>query len=153
MWSLLLMVAVLPAICEELAFRGFILSGLRRMKNTTLAVVISAFFFGIAHQLLQQSIAAFIVGLMIGYLSLQTRSIFPCMLYHLVHNSLPLLMATWVGKSGGIAGLIELRDGMLHYEWPLVSVCIAGTIALLWRIQTDRELVTDERLPVVEIAV
>ena len=59
MWSLLLMVAVLPAICEELAFRGFVLSGLRRMKNTTLAILVSSLLFGIAHQMLQQSIAAF----------------------------------------------------------------------------------------------
>lgn len=151
-WSLLLMVAVLPAICEELAFRGFVLSGLRRMKNTSLAIVVSSLVFGIAHQMLQQSIAAFAVGMMIGYISIQTRSIFPCMLYHLIHNSLPLLMASWVGEHGGYPGLVELRDGMLQYEWPLVSVCIAGAIVILWRFQQQEGQVQDTTSLPVEIA-
>ena len=138
-WALLLMVAVLPAICEELAFRGFLLSGLRRMKNTTLAILVSSLFFGIAHQLLQQSIAAFVVGLLIGYMSIKTKSIFPCMLYHLIHNSLPLLAASWIGETGGVRGLVELREGMLQYEWPLVSVCIAAAIVLLWRFQSSSD--------------
>ena len=144
-WALLLMVAVLPSICEELAFRGFLLSGLRRMKNTTLAILVSSLFFGIAHQLLQQSIAAFVVGMMIGYMSIQTKSIFPCMLYHLIHNSLPLLAASWIGETGGIRGLVELQDGMLRYEWPLVSVCIAAAIVLLWRFQSSSDGDGDER--------
>ena len=137
MWALLLMMAVMPAICEELAFRGFILSGLRRMKNTTLALLVSSLFFGIAHMMLQQSIPAFAVGMLIGYVSIKTKSIFPCMLYHLIHNSLPLLTVSWIGETGGFAGLVQLQDGMLRYEWPIVSISIAAVIALIWRLQGD----------------
>ena len=96
--------------------------------------------------MLQQSIAAFVVGIMIGFLSVQTRSIVPCMIYHLIHNSLPLLAASWIGKTGNIRGLVELRDGMLHYEWPLVSVCVAAAIVILWRIQgNDPQPAHDDR--------
>ena len=138
-WSLLIMMAVLPAICEELAFRGFMLSGLRRMKNKWLAVLVSSLFFGIAHQMLQQSIAAFAIGMLIGYIAIQTNSIFPCMLYHLIHNSLPLVVANWISESNGIRGLVEVRNESLFYGWPLVSVCIAAAIVILWRFQNRDE--------------
>lgn len=149
MYVLLLMVAVLPAICEELAFRGFILSGLRRMKSQWLAIVVSALFFGIAHQMLQQSIAAFLVGLLIGYLSIRTNSIFPCMVYHLIHNSLPLLTASWLGEYGGLAGIAELHEESLFYGWPLVSICIASVIVILLRLQSNTSTTNENDLPVV----
>lgn len=149
MYVLLLMVAVLPAICEELAFRGFILSGLRRMKNQWLAILVSALFFGIAHQMLQQSIAAFLVGLLIGYLSIQTNSIFPCMVYHLIHNSLPLLTASWLGQYGGLTGIAELQEDALFYGWPLVSICIASVIVILLRFQSGSSDADENDLPVV----
>lgn len=148
-WALLVMVAVFPAICEELAFRGFILSGLRRMKSSSLAILVSSLFFGIAHQMLQQSIAAFAVGMLIGFLAIRTNSIFPCMVYHLIHNSLPLLVASWVGELGGVAGLVTLQDGGLVYGWPLVSVCIAGAIVILLRL-AGRTSVTEA--PTISVA-
>ena len=39
LWVLLLLIAVLPAVCEELAFRGFILSGFRHLGHKRLAIV------------------------------------------------------------------------------------------------------------------
>ena len=48
-WPLVLVIAVLPAICEELAFRGFILSGFRHLGHKWRAIVFSAVFFGLTH--------------------------------------------------------------------------------------------------------
>ena len=84
--------AVLPAVCEELAFRGFILSGLRHLGHRWRAILISAVFFGIAHQVLQQSIITATVGVVIGYLAVQTGSLWPCIAFHATHNSLMLLV-------------------------------------------------------------
>jgi hypothetical protein len=44
-WQLLLVMSVTPAICEELAFRGFILSGLRRIGHKWGAIVLTSVFF------------------------------------------------------------------------------------------------------------
>jgi sodium transport system permease protein len=88
---MLLIVAVIPAICEELAFRGFILSGLRRLGHKRQAILISAIFFGMAHSILQQSLIAGLLGLIIGYLAVQTGSLLPGVLFHMTHNSLALL--------------------------------------------------------------
>lgn len=84
-------VALVPAICEELAFRGFILSGMRHMGSKWGAIVISSVFFGLTHGLLQQSLAATAVGVAIGYVAVQTGSLFPGIVFHFTYNSLTLL--------------------------------------------------------------
>src|SRR5690242_15710501 len=48
-WMPYALLAILPAICEELAFRGFILSGLRHLGSKRWAIGLSAVFFGMAH--------------------------------------------------------------------------------------------------------
>ena len=57
-WLLLMVFAVTPAICEELAFRGFILSGLARGGRLAIAVGISSLMFGIIHMIPQQAFNA-----------------------------------------------------------------------------------------------
>lgn len=91
-FAIIAVLAFVPAVCEEVAFRGFILSGLQTLKSKWTAIIISAAFFGIAHGILQQSIMASLVGIVLGIISVQTRSLFPCIAYHAMHNALPILM-------------------------------------------------------------
>jgi sodium transport system permease protein len=88
LWMSLLVFAALPAICEELAFRGFVLSGLRHLGHKWTAIVVSSVFFAAAHAFFQQSIVACLLGLILGFVAVQTGSILPGVLFHLVHNSL-----------------------------------------------------------------
>jgi sodium transport system permease protein len=93
MWAILLLMAVAPAICEELAFRGFILNGLRQALKPVNAVLISAVLFGAMHGLLQQSIVAAMTGIILGFVALKTGSLWPCIVYHATHNALTLQLA------------------------------------------------------------
>ena len=85
-WLPFVLIAMLPAICEELAFRGFILSGFRHLGHKWWAIGLSAVFFGLAHTVLQQSLAAIVVGVVLGFLAIQTSSLVPCMLFHMTYN-------------------------------------------------------------------
>ncbi len=89
----LLVVAVVPAICEELAFRGFILSGLRHLGHRWRAIILTSIFFGVTHPIFQQSLVACIVGVLLGFIAVQTGSILPGIVFHMVHNSLGVLLA------------------------------------------------------------
>jgi sodium transport system permease protein len=90
-WLLILLIAVVPPVCEELAFRGFILSGFRHLGHKRQAIIYSALFFGLTHGILQQSLIASLVGMVLGYVAVQSGSILPCMVFHLCHNSLVLV--------------------------------------------------------------
>jgi sodium transport system permease protein len=89
----ILLFCLTPAICEELAFRGFILSGLRRLGGKWPAIALSALFFGLTHDLIQQSLTTAIVGLVIGYITVQSGSLLPGMVFHFTHNALLTLLA------------------------------------------------------------
>ena len=81
-WPLVLLIAVVPAVCEELAFRGFILSGFRHLGHKWRAIVFSAMLFGVTHGILQQSLIACLLGVVLGYLAVQSGSILPGMVFH-----------------------------------------------------------------------
>lgn len=90
-WEMLLSIAIAPAICEELIFRGIILTG---YKNSGLlkASITTGFFFGIMHLNPHQFFYAFIIGIFFTFLIHYTGSIFSTMLSHFVINGTQVLL-------------------------------------------------------------
>ncbi len=137
-WLPFVLIAVLPALCEELAFRGFILSGLRHLGHKWWAIVLSAIFFGVAHGLLQQSIMASLLGVVLGFLAVQTGSLIPCILFHLTHNGVTLWSAQFDFSAQTFASYPQLalfvqplregQDGFI-YAWPTI---LAGAVIAAW---------------------
>ena len=149
-WSLLLILALTPAICEEIAFRGFILSGLRHMGHRWRAIILSSLLFGIAHGIIQQSIAATLVGIVIGYVAVQTGSLLPCILFHLTHNALLLLtgvVAQSVDRVPFSRWLISSSADGIGYTWPVIACSAVAAVALLWWFsRLPQQLSAEERL-------
>jgi sodium transport system permease protein len=137
LWLLLLVAAVIPAICEELAFRGFILSGLRHMGHKWTAIVASSILFGATHAIFQQSIVACLVGMVLGFIAVQSGSLVPCVLFHAVHNSLAILIGRVVSAVGPESQWIEwlvhdTSGGGLLYRWPVLLGSVAVSLGLLY---------------------
>ncbi len=130
LWMVLFLFAALPALCEELAFRGFILSGLRHLGNRRQAIVISAIIFGIAHPIQQQSILACAAGLVLGFLAVHSGNIWTPMVFHLLHNGLALLQGridTDLVREWPILNqLVENVDGGWEYR---LGIVLAGMLA------------------------
>jgi sodium transport system permease protein len=135
-WPLVLVIALVPAICEELAFRGFILSGFRHLGHKWRAVIYSALLFGLTHGILQQSLIACLLGLVLGFLALQSGSILPGMVFHVVHNGLavangrvtPAMIPNWPL----LRKLVAPADGGgCTFEWPLLVIASLGAVLLL----------------------
>ena len=133
LWLLLVVFGLTPAICEELAFRGFILSGLARGGRLAIAIVISSLMFGIIHMIPQQAFNAALLGLVLGLLAVYSRSLFPAIAFHFVNNAIATLHA------GGLRvinadGVFFSRDAEsnLRYEAPLLILCgVAGFLMIL----------------------
>jgi len=133
--------ALIPAVCEELAFRGFILSGLEREHRTRSAILLSALMFGFLHVLLslfQQLFNATLLGLVLGLLAVRSRSILPGMLFHFVNNALTVALGSLADRSaaGSLAGWLyrDPAEGLYHGAWIAASVLISGGFLYgLWR--------------------
>jgi sodium transport system permease protein len=137
-WQIVMVVATAPAVCEELAFRGFIFTGLRNTGSPWRAICVSAVFFGLSHGILQQSLIACLIGVLLGWLALRTGSILPGMVFHLVHNSLGVLVARapdWLASEWpSIAGLVRPAEhGGVAFAWPVVLAGgLAGLLIIAW---------------------
>jgi sodium transport system permease protein len=135
-WMALAVLAVLPAICEELTFRGFVLSGFRHVGHKWWAIALSAVAFGGVHMFLPQKIVAAAVGIVIGYLAVQTGSLWPGVIFHAIHNGLQLLIQRWAGavKADPDMSFASLMagDAPLLYHPATVVACTVGVAAILW---------------------
>ncbi|MAG94202.1 MAG: CPBP family intramembrane metalloprotease domain-containing protein [Planctomycetaceae bacterium] len=139
LWLILLAFAVFPAICEEIAFRGFILSGFSNSGRVGLAIVLSSLTFGIMHMIPQQVFNATLLGLVLGLLAVRSRSLLPCVAFHFVHNSLGVLHSRVQDFSAFQGTFAETfvywhpEGGGLCYGAPTIVICaLAAGGALLW---------------------
>ncbi len=85
---------VLPSLCEELAFRGFILSGLSRRFRPWAAILLSSFLYALYQMNVLQVLPHFLLGVVLALLVLRTRSVFSAVVFRLVWETLlwgPLL--------------------------------------------------------------
>lgn len=88
-----LLMAVIPAICEELMFRGVILHGLRSRFSEWPAILLSALMFTLMHGNLQQFVYPFILGTIMGWVVVRTGSLVSSMLVHFINNFLVVTLS------------------------------------------------------------
>ena len=121
-----LVIAVLPAIFEEMVFRGYVLKALLPYGKG-LAVTVSALLFGLLHGNLLQVPFALIVGLCCGWLTVQTGSIWAAVLLHLTNNGLSVLL-----EYVSLRLLPEQQNSLIFAVYALVAtVGLSGVVALI----------------------
>jgi len=125
---LLLCVAVLPGISEELLCRGTLLAGLRNGIGPIGAALVSAFLFAVLHLSPYRFAPQFCLGVMLAVLVWRTRSIVPAMIIHAGHNGVLVLLELYASKSEPPAWMV----GALA----LVAVVFA---AVGWRLSATAE--------------
>jgi sodium transport system permease protein len=94
---LVLVLAVLPTVVEELFFRGFVLSALRGAFRGRAALAralfVTALLFALFHIYPEKWLATGTVGLILAVIAVRTGSIWPCMLVHALNNGSLVLYA------------------------------------------------------------
>jgi membrane protease YdiL (CAAX protease family) len=88
----LVALAVLPAICEEVLFRGVVLRAFAGAYAAPVAVIASAALFSAYHLSLPQALPTFTLGLALGALALRAGSVYPTMIAHFMNNLFPVLV-------------------------------------------------------------
>jgi len=91
LWTMFLLISLMPAVFEELAFRGVIQSSLERVLNARDAWLIQAALFSVLHLYPLMFPSHFLMGLCFGYMRRRSRSIYPGMLLHAFWNALVVL--------------------------------------------------------------
>ncbi len=142
-WAILLIFAVAPAVVEELAYRGFILSGFQSMRNKWHAILLTSLMFGVAHSVLQQTVITSVAGVILGIIAVQTRSLLPCILFHATHNGLTVMLGITppetIHASPLLSQILYTNDGAT-FQYSLVPgiiMSLIGIALIAWFLRFD----------------
>jgi sodium transport system permease protein len=126
-WQLVVLLAVLPGVCEEIAFRGTLLHGLRGRLSPAAQVAAVAVIFGLFHQSLFRIAPTAFLGALLALIVLWTRSILPAMLVHAGNNG----FALWAAREG-----LPLGD-LPAWLYLAGAAALALSLFLLYRTRAD----------------
>ncbi len=120
------MLALTPAICEEVLFRGFVQRQAERSLGIWGGILFSGIIFGFYHLRLTQAIPLSLLGIFMAWLTWQTRSLWPAILVHLINNS----MAAVLGKFANENDVGAEMEAFAFPWWAIVLavVVLAGSI-------------------------
>lgn len=127
---MVLVMAVIPAICEELFFRV----GLQQLlgkwfKNDHVAVVVTAFVFSLVHLDMSGFLVRFVMGLVLGYVFLYSRSLVPNVMLHFLNNAVATI-STYVAICNRTP-LAKLEEPWMVHWLPTV-LCTIAALVLFW---------------------
>jgi ABC-2 type transport system permease protein/sodium transport system permease protein len=91
----LLLIALAPAICEEMFFRGFLSGGLKSSAGKWVTILVAASIFAVFHFLPAKFAVTAGLGVVLGYICWNSRSVWPAILAHLLHNASAVVIAFW----------------------------------------------------------
>ena len=121
----LIVIAITPAICEELVFREYIQSKYR-MQPLFITALINGLFFGILHMNIHQFTYAFIMGILFVYMVYITRSILSAILAHFVLNATQYTLGYMAIRHQG-----SITGGLPQDEQIWENIMALGIIAFL----------------------
>ncbi|MEQ9411402.1 MAG: ABC transporter permease subunit/CPBP intramembrane protease [Fuerstiella sp.] len=131
----LLSLAVAPAMCEEFFFRGFLQNSLRRRSSASLSIFSTAILFGLFHVIVKDALLferllpSTLMGIVLGLVFERSRSVFPGMLLHVIHNGLLVTVSEYEDQ------LAAYGIGMSAHQhlpgWWLVAATVPIAIGVL----------------------
>ena len=136
----LLIIALIPAVGEELTFRGVLQQGLTRKMNPHVAIILSAAIFSFIHFQFYGFLPRMFLGILLGYMFYITGSLWTSIVMHFVNNGTAVVLYYLNHK--GIISIDADHFGETQYGW-LVVLSLVVTAALIfwcqWNIKNTKK--------------
>lgn len=121
----LLNIALVPSICEELLFRGYILRSFEKSWGAVTAVVVSGIIFGMFHIQLGNLLPLATLGIVLGLMTWLSGALWPAVVAHFINNGAAVLL----GSRFPEIVFREVSAETLPPIWVLiVSIALTGSI-------------------------
>ena len=124
----LIVVAILPGICEESIYRGAILSTFRSFKHEWAAIALVGLFFSINHLSILRGPFTFIVGMILAYVVVKKNNILLSMMMHCLLNSFSVTLSYTSLDPEQIEAAAEMGVTLQSVGAYLILGCIAPII-------------------------
>lgn len=129
----LLMIAIIPAIGEELLFRGLMQRHLAEsFKNAHVAIVVTAVIFSLVHFQLYSFLPRFFLGIVLGYLFVVGKSIWYPIVAHFINNAVGVIFYYLVYQQKASDSLEEIGTSESQPVMAIFSfLAVVGFMVLL----------------------
>ena len=124
----ILMMALIPAIGEELTFRGLIQKSLSKKMNIHIAIFISAFIFSFIHFQFFGFLPRFLMGIFFGYVFYWSGNLWLTIFAHFVNNGSAVLLAYFYGVDGIATDTSTFSEGNNYYAYLFSSIILTTGI-------------------------
>lgn len=136
----LLVMALLPAIGEELFFRGALQKTLSRLTHRAgLAIVITSLVFALLHGTYLKIIPIFALGLMLGVVYHVTRNLWYTVIIHFINNAFAVLAVYYADRSATLKRLAD-SNFTVTTAMAIISLTIGIGIIFLMKKKSDEVL-------------
>ncbi len=123
----IIIIAIVPAVCEELFFRGVVQQTLRKwFKNTHVAILVTAIVFSLAHGEVYAFVPRVVMGLVLGYLFHYGRSMVVNVCVHFLNNATIVVMYFLFNR--GIIGFAPDDIPSFGWWWTVLFVIAAASL-------------------------
>lgn len=127
----LLFTGLLPGFCEEFSHRGMMLGSIKD-NGIKRAIVFSALLFALMHFNIVQFGYTFVVGLLLGFVTAITRSIFPAMIIHFTNNALSVWVDFTVANNWfGAEAINNINNFLVSGNWFLTALASILVLSLV----------------------
>ncbi len=125
-WQLVIFLAVVPGITEELTFRGVLLHGLRKRFGPVGLALVVGIIFGFFHFQIFRIPASALLGVILTAVTLLSGSVFPAILWHTLNNALAVYLGT-----------VGVEFGEESWWWAVAAAAVlAVAFWIIWRSRT-----------------
>ena len=122
----LLLVSIIPAFCEEVLFRGYLLENLKYKKYSNVFIVIfTSLCFTVVHFNLVGFVELFAIGIFLAAITLKTNSLIPAVFFHILNNAVIVLAEYFNPGRNSVSSSNGLLIGILFSVLGLVTVVIS----------------------------
>ncbi len=128
-------IAVMPALCEEFAFRGVLLQPLRKYGDW-FAIIVSSVAFAVLHGNMVQIPFAFIAGISLSYFCIKTKSIWTSVTIHFLNNFISLIFSTYFDQNPD-------AGAFLYYLTNAALICIGAVAMVVFKLNCNIKVKKD----------
>ena len=137
----IIVIALLPAVFEELMFRGLLLNCCENSMGSVRAILITGFCFSLFHGSPEQTVYQFIAGCAFAFIAVRSGSILPSMVMHFINNALIIIFAA--------CGLLDEAGNLVMSNTASIIVTVFSALsfigAVVWLVLDKTQLKKCER--------
>ena len=126
----LVVIALIPAVGEELTFRGVLQQGLTRRMNPHVAIILSSAIFSFIHFQFYGFLPRMFLGMVLGYMFYTSGALWTSMLMHFLNNGSAVVVYYLNNK--GVINVDVDHFGQTQSVWLLVGSALVTVGLIVW---------------------